>query len=132
MILQSKFVIMILDFFGHATYQDLVKQINNGTKRLNVNKLIQISMDGRSLNHKFFEEVSKERKGDEQHQLINIVSCGLRTICIAFKTGAENAKWNIKQTLKGTFQVFHDSPARRDDFESVTRTKVYSLFYVTR
>ena len=87
---------MILDFFGHATYQDLVKQINNGTKRLNVNKLIQISMDGRSLNHKSFEEVSKERKGDQQHQLINIASCGLCTICIAFKTGAENAKWNIK------------------------------------
>ena len=62
---------------------------------------------------------------------MNIVSCGLRTICIAFKTGAENAKWNVMQTLKGTFQVF-DSPARRDDFESVTGTKVYPLFYATR
>ena len=86
-------------------------------------------MDGPSVNHKFLEKVSKERKGDEQHQLINIGSCGLHTIHGAFKTGAKNAKWNINQKLKRAFQVFHDSPARRDDFESVTGTKVYALFF---
>ena len=58
MILQSKFVTMILDFFGHVTHQDLVKQINDGTRRLNVNKLIQISMDGQSVNHKFFKKAT--------------------------------------------------------------------------
>ena len=63
-------------------------------KQLDVNKLLQVSMDGPSLNLKFLEEVSKERKGDKQHQLINIHSCGLHTIQGAFKTGAE---WNVKQ-----------------------------------
>ena len=62
-------------FFGHATHQDLVKQFIDVMKQLDVNKLLQISMDGPSVNHKFLEEVSKERKGDEQHQLINIGSC---------------------------------------------------------
>ena len=87
-------------------------------------------MDGRSVNHKFPEEVSKEKKADKQHQLVNIASCGLHIIHGAFKTGAGNAKWNIKQILKGAFQVFHDSPAMRDDFESVTGTKVYHSSFV--
>ena len=54
-------------FFGRATHQGLVKQFNDGMKRLDVNKLIQISMDGPSVNHKFLEKVSKEKKEDDQH-----------------------------------------------------------------
>ena len=86
-ILQSKFVAI-----GHATHQDIVNQFNDRMKQLDVNKLLQIYVDGPGLNDKFLEEVSKERKGGEQHQLINISNCGLLTIHGAFKTGAENAK----------------------------------------
>ena len=78
--------------FGHATHQDLVKQLNDKMKHLNVNKLLQIFMDGPSVNHKFLVEVSKERKAGEQNQLINTDSCGLHTIHGGFKTGAENSK----------------------------------------
>ena len=116
-------------FFGHTTHQDLLKQVNDRMKQLDVNKLLQISVDGLSVSHKFLEEVSKERKGDEQHQLINIG--GLHAIHDDFKTGAENAECNIKETLKGAFQVFHNSPARRDDFESMTGMKVYPLLFCT-
>ena len=84
-------------------------------------------MDGPSVNCKFLE-ISKERKVDKQHLHINIDSCGLHTIHVALKAGAENAKSNTKQTLKGPFQVFHSSPARQDVFEPVTGTKVYPLF----
>ena len=66
-------------------------------------------MDRSSGNQKLLEELSKERKADKHHQLINIGSCGLQTIHSAFKTDAENAKWNTKQVLKGAFQVFHGS-----------------------
>ena len=90
-----------------------------------MNKLIQISLDGPSVNHKFLEEVSKKRKGDEQHQLINIGTCGLHTIHGAFKTGAKNVKLNIKQTSKGASK----SPARRDNFASLTGTKVYPVYF---
>ena len=54
-------------------------------------------MDRSSGNQKLLEELSKERKADKQHQLINIGSCGLHTIHSAFKTDAENAKWNTKR-----------------------------------
>ena len=99
-------------------------------QQLDVNKLLQISMDGPSANDKFLEQVSKKKKGDERHQFINTISCGLHKFCGVFKTGADNGKWNIKQTLKGAFQVFKDSPARQNDFESVIGMKVYPLFFV--
>ena len=93
-------------FFGHATHQYLVKQCNDGMKQLDVNKLLPIFMDGSSVNHKFLEEVSKERKGNKQYQLINIGSYGLHTIHGAFKTGDENAKWIAKQTSKEHFKSY--------------------------
>ena len=122
-------------FFGHVTHQELVKQFNDGMKQLDVNKLLQISMDGRSVNHKFPEEVSKEKKADKQHQLVNIGSCGLHNIHgininIRQILSRYYADMNIKQILKGAFQVFHDSPAMRDDFESVTGTEVYHSSFV--
>ena len=65
-------------------------------EQLEFNKFVEISMDGPSINYKFLEEVSKERKADEQYQLINIGSCGFHTIQGDFKTGAGNFQWNIK------------------------------------
>ena len=47
----------------------------------------------------------------------------------AFKTGAEASEWNFKGTLKGAFQLFCNTPARREDFESFTETSVYPLFF---
>ena len=35
----------------------------------------------------------------------------------------------IKETLKGGFQLLHDSPARREDYESVSGSTKYPLYY---
>ena len=37
-------------FFGHATHDDLFKQLNEAAKELDQQKLYQISMDGPSVN----------------------------------------------------------------------------------
>ena len=97
----------------------------NRVKQLDVNKLLQTSMDGPSVNHKFLEKVSKEGKGEEQHQLINIGSCGLHTIHGAFKTGAKNTKWNINQneslrTLLLSHQVGTAFEARKTIYATCT------------
>ena len=60
-------------FFGYATHQDLLKQFNDGIKQLDVNKLLQISMDGPSVNGNFSKKFQK-KKGNEHYQFINIVS----------------------------------------------------------
>jgi len=76
-------------FLGHGTHKDLKTHFDNVLKDLNENKIFQISMDGPNVNLKFLETVQSERAQNEQHQLIDIGSCGLHTIHGAFKTGAE-------------------------------------------
>ena len=61
-------------------------------------------------------------------QLINIGSCSLHTVHGSLETAVESTSWKIKQTLKGIWQILHESPASREDFESVTGTNKYPLF----
>ena len=112
-------------FFGHATHQDLFIQFMQALFKLDTNKMFQVSMDGPIVNLKFLEKLEKDRLENEQHELINIGSYGLHTIHEAFKTGAESTSWNIRKTLHGSYQILHDSPARRDDLETITASDMY-------
>ena len=67
--------------------------------------------------------VTKDRTENELHQLINIGSCGFH-IHVAFKSGTEATNWNIKKVLQSAFQILHNSPARREDYESNRKQKV--------
>ena len=116
-------------FLGHRTHLDILRHFNETTANLNPSKIFQVSMDGLSVNWKFLEKLTNERKDKDFHQLTDIGSCGLHIIHGAFKTGAEASEWNLKETLKGAFQLFYNTPARREDFESGTETSVYSLFF---
>ena len=89
-------------------------------------------MDGPSVNWCFYDEVIKNKKEMELHQLINIGSCGLHIIHGSFKTGIEVTHWNINTTAKGAFQILHDSPATRADYIRVSRSNKFSLFSVPR
>ena len=82
-------------------------------------------MDGPIVNLKFLEELQKDCLENEQHELINIGNCGLHRIHGAFKTGAESTSWNIRKTLHGLYQILHDSPARRDGFETMAASDIY-------
>ena len=48
-------------FFGHATANDLLSSFNEITKTIDSgNKIIQISMDGPSINWKLFELIQND------------------------------------------------------------------------
>ena len=51
------------------------------------------------------------------------------TIHGAFKTGVEKTDWCIKNTLKGSFQILHDTPARRSNYSSITGSDIFPLFF---
>ena len=91
--------------------------------------MYQISMDGPSVYWKFYEAMTKVRAENELHELINIGNCGLHVIHGAFKSGSEATNWNIKKVLRSAFLILHDSPARWEDYESVTGSKKYPLFF---
>ena len=118
-------------FLGHATHQDLHKKFNDISNQLDSNKLFQISMDGPDVNLKFYEAVVTERNENEQHQLINIGSCGLHAIDGVFQTGFKKSAWKIKKILKG-FIMFFTTPQQR---EKITPQKLdllnfHSIFVV--
>ena len=86
-------------------------------------------MDGPSTNWKFLDLLSKLRVDHQFPKLVNIGSCSLHISHGAFKTGSEKSGWEIKPVLKGSFQFLHDTPARREDFISVTGCSVFPLFF---
>ena len=95
--------------------------------------MIQLSMDGPNVNWKFAQTLSKDRTENRLSDLIDIGSCPLYVINGAFQTGSMASSWNLKKILKAEWQIIHDSPARREDFMSVTSSSVFPLpFCATR
>ena len=86
--------------------------------------MFQVSRGGPIVNLKCLEKLQKDCLENEQHELINIRSFGLHAIHGAFKTGAEPTSWNIRKILHCSYQILHDSPARRDYFETITASDI--------
>ena len=49
-------------FLGHATAENLMTNFFEATSQLDLKKMIQVSMDGPAVNHKFFRLLQSERK----------------------------------------------------------------------
>ena len=120
-------------FLGHCKANYLVEHFNELTKKLKSENLYQISMDGANVNKKFYEDFSRKFGDENYHRLIDIGSCSLHIVHGALRAGVEQSQWELKKFLKGAFTVFHNSPARREDYESVTGSSSYPLsFCATR
>ena len=114
-------------FLGHGTHSDILGHIDKITKDLNPAHLYQVSMDGPIVNPKFYQEFCSKLKDEKYHSLIDIDSCGLHVVHGSLKTGAEKSNWCLKKLLKGAYTLFHDSPVRREDYESITASSTYPL-----
>ena len=66
-------------------------------------KVLQVLMDGPSMNLKFLRLLQSEQKKKT-----------------TFKTRMETRGWKIKKSLKAAYTILHDSPARRSNYQSVT------------
>ena len=119
-------------FLGHATANDMVQHfeesvVNSG---LPICNLAQISIDGPSVNWKFFTDMKKKLADDYETILINIGSCGLHIVHNSFKTGATAAEWKVEALLSSLYYLFKDSPARREDFAKVSGSTRLPLKFV--
>lgn len=110
-------------FMGHSTAEDTLKAFQNATNKLDLSKLIQLSMDGPAVNWKFFHIVQKQIKDEFDKQLLNLGSCGLHVLNNAFKKGNRVSKWNLDSLFTALYWLFKDSPSRREDFLKVSLTK---------
>ena len=86
-------------------------------------------MDEPSVNWKFYKALNNQSHESKLPTLIEIGSCSLHIVKGAFQSGAESTVWRTKQTLKRVYQLFHDSPVRREDYENVTGSTTYPLAF---
>lgn len=88
-------------------------------KQLNMRHLVSISMDGPNVNLKLVDLLQKEQV--ELYggaQLVLVESCGLHTLHNAVKAGF--TMWQLEKLLRAMHFLFHNVPARREDFTSLT------------
>ena len=62
------------DFLGHATAADLLTHFKDAIRELDLKRLLQVSMDGPSVNWKFYSVLARECKTKELHERMNIGS----------------------------------------------------------
>ena len=95
--------------------------------------MLQVSMDGPSVNWKFYEKLIESREISELTGLTNIGSCGLHVIHGAFKCVAMSCECDIVKILRGLYILFNDTPARRSDYIDVTGSNSFpKSFCATR
>lgn len=83
-------------------------------------------MDGPSVNWKFMDLLQHEHGeqfGGMQLQVVG--SCGLHTLHNSFKGGFE--LWHVEKVLRSLHYLFHNAPARREDFTSATLSSTFPL-----
>ena len=68
-----------------ATVPDVPENFGAASKRLNSNKLIQVSSDGPNVNLKFLELLAEKRKDDGLNELISMGTCSFHTVNRAFQ-----------------------------------------------
>ena len=101
---------------------------------LSEKNLVQLSMDGPKTNWKLFDHFVQRRKNivPQMPTLLNLGSCSLHIVHGAFKTGAQATCWNIDAILWSLYYLFHDSPARSEDYLKIEGAKMPMRFCSTR
>ena len=107
-------------FLGHPTAKNLLETMTTSLATINSINLAQLSMDGPSVNQLLLYLLKKQCEQQQLPKLLNIGSCNLHVIHGAFKSGFQSVEWNIPKLMKASYNIFHDSPARRADYVTVT------------
>ena len=61
------------NFFGHGTAADLRREFDEYIKELDPSKMLKISMDGSSMNWKFYEAVTKDMAQKMNYTNLSII-----------------------------------------------------------
>ena len=71
--------------------------------------------------------VEKRSENDDYPGLIDIGSCNLHIVHGTFRTGVQKTKWGIDGILQALYNLFPYSPAKREDYQKLTGSKVFPL-----
>ena len=83
-------------------------------------------MDGPNVNWKFVDMFSKQLLDENSTTFLNIGSCGLHIVHGAFKHGSDTTGWELEKFFSSIFQLFKDTPARRNDYTKATGSSLFA------
>ncbi|KAL5510112.1 hypothetical protein EMCRGX_G005601 [Ephydatia muelleri] len=106
------------------------EDLKKGIESLQKANLLQLSMDGPNVNWKVFEDLQSEIQLENGKNLLNVGSCGLHVIHGAFRSAMSETGWDIETLLTSAYRLFKDSPARREDFSSISTNHLFPLKFV--
>lgn len=94
--------------------------------------LIQLSMDGPNVNWAVHREINDTINATHAgRKLLNVGSCGLHITHNAFRKGCKSSGWNIDTTLSSFYDLFKESPARREDYLITSQDDVWPQKFCT-
>ena len=112
-------------FLGHTCAEDLKKEFEEAIQELDMKKMVQVSIDGPNVNWKLYDSIVEERnQNDDYLALIDIGPCSLHVVHGVFRSGVQKTEWGC--TL-GHAHLFDESPAKREDYQSITGSKVFPV-----
>ena len=115
-----------------ASPMDLFKNVTNASDTMFQDKIIQIFIDGPSVNLKVYSDATKDRNEKGLARLVDIdTTGGLHTKHGATMYGAERSEWKLKSIMKLSFNTLCNSLARRKDYGNSTGLHVYPVPFCT-
>lgn len=92
--------------------------------------MLQVAMDGPNVNFAAMRELESDIKsihGNGCSMFVNMGSCGLHTVNNSYKQGFKATNWKLLEFMRGSYNIFKDVPARRNDYVrfSVERNPVF-------
>ncbi|XP_063073162.1 uncharacterized protein LOC134463795 [Engraulis encrasicolus] len=115
-------------FLGHGRADDLLLHIKECIGQLNMRQLLSVGMDGPNVNFKLLDLLQREyAELNGGAQVLVVGSCGLHTLHNAMKAGF--TVWQIEKFLRALHFLFHNVPARREDYTNTTGSTCFPLSF---
>ena len=112
-------------FLGHAYAETIQEELYDCCSSLGLRGLLQLSMDGPHVNWKAFDLLNAQVETETRRKLLDVGSCGLHTVHNAFKSGWQETDWDLQHSFTSLYWLFKDTPARREDFTSLTGSRSF-------
>ena len=118
-----------LRFFSMPNAENISDELGQALSCLDIANMIMLSMDGPNTNWRVLTNLSKQRLSEDLCDLIEAGSCGLHIVHGAFQAGVVAFKWKLNKVMTSMQKLIHDSPARRDVYATVAKSKVFPKGY---
>ena len=112
-------------FLSRLNAQNLLDGLVQSINSLPVENFIQLSMDGTTTNWAVLNDLVENQKRDQLPPVEDIGSCNLHIVSGAFQSGIKATSWDLDKIIKPMWQLFHDSPARKDTYISVNLCETF-------